>query len=80
MTDVQANIAAFESSKADLESTHMGKWVVFHDTKLVDIYDSFEAAASEAVKAFGRGPYLIRQIGAAPVALPASIMFRQVYA
>ena len=58
----------------------MGRWVVFHAEKLEGDFDSFEAAAEFAAKKFGRGPYLIRQVGAAGVILPASVMYRPVYA
>ena len=46
----------------------------------IGVYDAFETAAKEAVGHFGRGPYLIRQVGAPPVVLPASVMYRPVYA
>ena len=42
------------------------------DHELVGLYDTFDAAAADAVKRFGSGPYLMRQIGAPPVTLPAS--------
>ena len=72
---VEAEISAYEERKAELEAHHTGKWVLFHSRKLISIYDSFEAAATDAVQQFGRGPYLIRQVGAPPVVLPASLMY-----
>jgi len=42
----------------NLEEHHMGKWVVFHDCVLVDAFDTLDNAANEAVRRFGRGPYL----------------------
>lgn len=53
-----------------LGTDHFGKWVVFHGGKLVDTYQSSEDAAADAVARFGRGPHLIRQVGAPPVRLP----------
>lgn len=79
MNDIKEDIEFYESQKADLEFNHMGKWVLIFDKKVISIYDSFENAAEQAVKLFGRGPYLIRQIGAPPMILPASVMFRKVY-
>ena len=73
---LEKEIAAFNAMRADLESNHPAKWVVFRGSDLFGIYDSFEAAADEAVQKFGRGPYLIRQVGASEIALPASIMYR----
>lgn len=73
-------IAAYELMRAELESSHLGKWALVHDKNLIGIFDSVEAAAEQAVQKFGRGPYLIRQIGAPPITLPASVMYSPVYA
>ena len=75
MADVKDEIAAYEKMRDELEAQHMGKWVLFNDLELIGVYDSFEAAAEDAVRRFGRGPYLLRQVGAPPVTLPASVMF-----
>ena len=80
MADMKLEIAAYEREKPELEKSHMGKWVLFYDEKLIGVYDTLEIAAEEAVARFGRGPYLIRQVGAPPVVLPASVMYRLVYA
>lgn len=80
MADVKKDIAAYEKMQSELEATHMGKWVLFYDEKFIALFDSFESAAEQAVERFGRGPYLIRQVGAPPVTLPASVMFRPSYA
>src|SRR6516162_11342290 len=71
---VEREIAAYEEKRQDLETRHTGKWVLFQNQQLVSIYDSFQAAANDAVRRFGRGPYLIRQVGAPPMVLPASVM------
>jgi len=76
MADLDQDIAAFDKMRKELEAHHKGKWVVFFDAKLVDAYDSFESAAENAVKRYGAGPYLIRQVGAAEVVLPASVMYQ----
>jgi len=80
MTHLSEEIAEYEKLQADLEAEHLGKWVVVHGRRMEGIFNSFDAAAESAVERFGRGPYLIRQIGAPPVTLPASVMFRPVYA
>lgn len=51
----------------DLEAHKMGKWVLLRDEKLIGTYDSFQQAANEATARFGRSPFLIRQVGAAPI-------------
>lgn len=76
MTELDVEISAYENMRDELEAQHMGKWVIIHETELVGIYNTFEDAAEEAVRKFGRGPYLIRQVGAPPVTLPASVMYR----
>lgn len=80
MADVKNDIAAYSQMQAELEEKHMGKWVLFRDEKFIGVYESFEIAAQDAVRRFGRGPYLIRQVGAPPVTLPASVMYRPEYA
>lgn len=75
MSEIDVEIAAFEKMRPELEAHHMGKWVLLHDEKLVKVYDSFEQATEDAVHRFGRGPFLIRQVGAPPVVLPASVMY-----
>ncbi len=75
MADLDRDIAIFESMQTELERNHMGKWVLFHNEELIDLFNDFETAAETAVGKFGAGPYLIRQIGAPPVTLPASVMY-----
>lgn len=77
---IDKEIAAYERLAAQLERDHMGKWILMHNEKVVGMFESSSDAAVEAVTKFGRGPYLIRQIGAPPVIMPASVMFRQVHA
>jgi hypothetical protein len=76
MTRIQDDIEAFKAMQSRLEAESMGQWVVIRDRRLIDVYTTFEIAAAEAVRQFGAGPYLIRQIGAPPLSLPASVMFR----
>jgi len=76
MSDLVNEIKAYKQMQDDLEAQYTGKWVLMHDEKLISVYDAFEKAAEEAIRLFGAGPYLIRQVGAAPFVLPASIMYR----
>ena len=79
-TTLSKEIAAYERIRDALETDHFGRWVVFHDGRLVNTYESFEQAAEDAVRQFGRGPYLIRQVGAPPVSLRAPTLYRPVSA
>ncbi len=80
MTTLSTQIAAYEEMRDVLEVDHFGKWVVFYDEYLIDTYESSEEAAVDAVRRFGRGPYLIRRVGAPPDRLPASVRYRPAYA
>ena len=80
MTTLKKEIDAFERMRDDLETECYGKWVVVRDEQLIGTYESFELAADDAVKRFGRGPYLIREVGAGPTVLPASVLYRPVHA
>lgn len=80
MAQLDAEIAVFRGMQQELETHHRDKWVVIRGDRLVGVLDSFDAAATEAVRQFGRGPYLIRQVGAPPLLLPASVMYRPVHA
>ena len=79
MPTLQDEIAAFESMRNDLELNHMGEWVIVHNSQVAGTFPAFEQAAEVAVAKFGRGPFLLRQIGAPPVTLPASVMYRPVW-
>ncbi len=80
MAEIDNEIHAYEAMREKLETEHMGKWVLVRESKLIGVFDSFEAAAEDAVRQFGRGPFLIRQIGAPPVTLPASLMYSRTHA
>jgi hypothetical protein len=75
MSPLEQEIATFEESRAQLEASAMGKWVLVHDSEVIGTFDSFDAAADRAVREFGEGPYLIRQIGSSSLTLPASVVF-----
>lgn len=76
MAELDVEIAAYRDRLFDLETNHMGEWVIFRGGQLIGTYPSFELAATEAVKRFGRGPYLIRQVGAPPLTLPICVARR----
>ncbi len=76
MTKLLEEIAEYEDQRDCLETELLGKWVIFRDRRLQGSYDDFQDAAASAVERFGRGPYLIRQVGAPPIQLPASLRYR----
>lgn len=76
MKTLERNIEAYKRMQGELESKHTGKWVLLYNEQLVSVHDNFQQAAEKAVKNYGDGPYLIRQVGAPPVVLPTSVMYR----
>jgi len=78
MNKLSDEIAAYKKMQRKLELDYSGKWVILHGGKLINTYESFESAAADAVKKFGSGPYLIREVGASPVSYPASVLYRPV--
>ena len=70
------NIEAYEAMREELECDYTGEWAVVYGRELVGIFPNLEAAADEAVERFGRGPYLIRQIGVPPPDLSTSMLHR----
>jgi len=75
MAELATERKLFDKLRRDLEAKAKGQWVLIRDSELIGTFPSFEAAAGEAVRRFGRGPYLIREIGAADVTLPASVVY-----
>ncbi len=75
MTTLRDEIATYERMRPDLEAAHLGSWALVRSGKLVGIFPDFDAVAAEAVRQYGRGPYLIRQIGTRALTLPASLMY-----
>ena len=78
MALLSQELAAYDRMRNVLEVDHFGKWVVVHDEELVDTYEDFEDAAEDAIRRFGRGPYLIRRVGEGPVTLPSSALYRPI--
>lgn len=70
MAALSKEIAAYDRMRSYLEMDHFGKWIVMHDEELIGSYENVEEAVDEAVRRFGRGPYLIRQVGAGPIRVP----------
>ena len=77
MTTLDSQIAAYEEMRDALEAEHYFKWVVFHGGQFIGSFESFQEAADTAVRRFGRGPYLIRRVGARTKRLPPSVRFRR---
>ena len=75
MTTLLDEIAAYDRMRDVLETQHLGKWVVIRDGEIQASCDVFGDAARDAMRRFGRGPYLIRRVGAGPMSLPPSLAY-----
>lgn len=74
------NIRAYESMKAQLKADKERRWVVFFDGVLRGDFATDSEAIAFAARNWGRGPYLIRQVGRPPFIAPSSIRHWRVYA
>ena len=75
MAEIDIEIAAYERNRESMEKDYFGKWVVFHDEKFIGAFDDFQDAAQTAVERFGRGPYLIKQVGEPPRLVPMPVVY-----
>lgn len=78
VSSLNNEIAAYARMKTKLEAECLGSWVVIRNEAVVGTFDSLETAAPFALGRFGRGPFLIREVGAPPAALPASVLYRPI--
>ena len=68
---IAEEIAAYENMRDDLEAEHLNEWVLIYKGELIGTYHDFQEAAAVAIERFGRGPYLIRQVGVEDVIRPS---------
>ena len=72
MERLERENATYERLRDTLEAEHLSEWAVIHRETYVGAFPTFEEAVREAARRFGRGPYLIREIGAPPLRFPGS--------
>lgn len=78
---LQNDIDFYEKSKVNLLKHHLGKFVVIYNGKFVNAFDSLDNAADYAITNFGKGPYLIRQVGKEEGGiLPDSVIYQYQHA
>ena len=74
MERLERENATYERLRDTLEAEHYSEWAVIHRETYVGAFPTFEEAVREAARRFGRGPYLIREIGAPPLRFPDSVL------
>ena len=67
---LKENIAEYEKMQALLETEHWGEHVVFYDREFRGAFKEFHQAMRFAYTRWGRGPYLIREVGEPPLMVP----------
>jgi len=79
--ELQPEIDAYERMKDDLLKHYAGKYVIIKDQQFRGSFDTFDAAARDAINHFGQGPYLIRKVSELSVMpMPASVAYRPAHA
>jgi len=71
---LEQEIARYGQLGADAQR-YKGKWVLISGDTVAGFFESFASAAIEATRKYGRGPYLIREVGVEDVVLPASVVY-----
>ena len=75
------DIKKFCEMSDELNQYHADKFILVFEGRFISSFDTFDNAARYAVKNFGKGPYLIRQVGApTEMSMPASVKYRPHYA
>jgi hypothetical protein len=59
---LEKNMHAYETLRPYLERIHLGKWLVFHDARLISSSDSFAEASKDASDRFGNDACLVHQV------------------
>jgi len=72
---LERELATLEKERNRLKREHAGKFVLIHGGEVIGTYDDFDKAADEGIRLFGREPFLIRQVGAKPVEIPAALVY-----
>lgn len=80
MDNLKQELEVYENHRSKFEEEHDMQWVVICGNEIGGFFDDFQTAAASAVSRFGRGPYLIKQIGAQEDKIPLSLFTRPMYA
>ena len=77
---LELEIAVYDRERERLEREHRGKFVLILGDEIVGIFDTFQVAADEAVRRFGRGPYLIRHIPEEKLGISPAVLYNLTHA
>lgn len=61
--DLKQNISFVEEKKDDLLKTYRNKFIIVFNREVVGSYDTYEAAAKEAIRMYGiEAPFLVHHL------------------
>ena len=66
---LRKNYEAYLKCEAKLLAEHAGKAVVFHDGKLIEVYEDRDQAYDAACAQFELGDFIIQVVGEKPISL-----------
>ena len=72
MERLERENATYARLRETLEAEHHSEWALIRGETYVGAFPTFEDALREAGRRFGRGPFLIREIGAPLLRFPGS--------
>lgn len=55
-------LAAYAAHKQELLGTAKGKFVLVHDSQVVNVYENERDAINEGYRLFGNVPFLVKQV------------------
>lgn len=74
-SQVDRNAEAYELIRKEIESKHMGRIVLMHDEKMVEVYNDSDDAYKIGCEKYGLGNFSLVNVGAKPIDLGYFTMF-----
>jgi hypothetical protein len=75
MDELLKNREAYNSMRDELEKDHLGRIALFHDGKLIRVYNDRDDAYDIGLETYGAGNYSIKRIGSPSQSLGAATMY-----
>ena len=80
MERLERENATYERLRPSLEAEHHSEWALIRGETYFGAFPTFDDALREAARRFGRGPFLIREIGAPLLRFPGTVIHRTLHA
>jgi len=73
-------LATYAREREHLEREHRDKFVLIHRDDVVGVYDTFDTAADEGIRRFGKEPFMVRQVGRDTTKLSPAVLYGLLHA